>query len=397
MNAEVPASQATDIPLDPTVVDSLWAPDHKVLQVNHGSFGRVPTETSAFLHALIEVEDSNPQGWFRTVRDEIADARVALAEWIGVDEHRMGLVQNASAGMTIALNTLGPEARGRKIIFTDHIYGAVQYAIERTAARTGAVPVRLSVPLDADDDQVVAAIAAELDGAAMLVVDQITSATAKLLPVGRLARLSRDAGVPIAIDGAHAPGLIEAPVAGIEEADFWTGNFHKWPCTPRGTAALVVSEDRLDTVPLVASWYEHEPFARRFDQQGTASCANWVAAPHAVHLIEQRLGWAAVRSHMSALADAAQQLVCSALDVAVPEVGRTALSMRLVPLPAGVATDPLAAGVLRDRIADEHGIETAVTCFAGQGYVRLSAHAYNTLDDYQRLSDALVAISPTAS
>ena len=76
--------------------------------------------------------------------------------------------------------------------------------------------------------------------AAVLIVDQISSATAMVFPIAALVELCRDRGVPIVVDGAHAPGLIDAPAA--DGADFWTGNFHKWPASPRATAGLVVAE-----------------------------------------------------------------------------------------------------------------------------------------------------------
>jgi isopenicillin-N epimerase len=56
--------------------------------------------------------------------------------------------------------------------------------------------------------------------------------------------------------------------------------------------------------------------------------------------------------------------------------------IRLVGLPDGLVGGHLAANALRDRMLAEAGIETAFTHFEGRGYLRLSAHAYNTADDY---------------
>ena len=52
--------------------------------------------------------------------------------------------------------------------------------------------------------------------------------------------------------------------------------------------------------------------------------------------------------------------------------------------------DPVAAGALRDHIAVHYGVETSVTSFEGQGYIRISAHAYNTREDFVRLAQTLV-------
>ena len=41
------------------------------------------------------------------------------------------------------------------------------------------------------------------------------------------------------------------------------------------------------------------------------------------------------------------------------------------------------------RIRDRHRIEVAVTGFAGRLWCRVSAQAYNSLDDYRRLAEAI--------
>ncbi|GDY53472.1 hypothetical protein SVIO_040950 [Streptomyces violaceusniger] len=63
--------------------------------------------------------------------------------------------------------------------------------------------------------------------------------------------------------------------------------------------------------------------------------------------------------------------------------------MRLVPLPAGLAADHEASHVLQRRIAADTGCETAITSWDGRGFLRLSAHLYNTVSDYERLAEHL--------
>ena len=66
------------------------------------------------------------------------------------------------------------------------------------------------------------------DATGLIVLDQITSPTARLMPVERDRRGGRGgAASPCSSTRAHVPGLIEAPLAGVT-CDFWVGNLHKW-------------------------------------------------------------------------------------------------------------------------------------------------------------------------
>jgi len=373
-----------------TPLPELWSLDPAVLHLNHGSYGAVPVRTQQALAALRAEADANPMAWFRSVGARVAASRRELAAYLDTDPAGFALVSNASAGVTVALATI-PIPAGSRIVLTDHTYGAVRYAAERFARFNGAEVVVVPVPLEADDDTVAATIGAALDGrTAALVVDQISSATAKTFPIGRLVEACRALDVPIIVDGAHAPGLIDAPAA--DGADFWTGNFHKWPCAPRGTAGLVVSGQWRDrAMPLVVSWSEYEAMPERFDMQGTQDYTGWIAAPESIRLLTE-LDWPRRRQHLSRVIDEGALVLAKALGTSDAEVAKPAPTMRLVELPASVSTTQEAAEALRVRASSEIGAEITVTAFDGRPFIRLSAHVYNGPRDYELLAERLPAL-----
>ncbi|MEU6546254.1 aminotransferase class V-fold PLP-dependent enzyme [Streptomyces sp. NPDC046859] len=382
---------------DGTPADRAWSLDPDLRHLNHGSFGAVPLVAQERQELLRVEMERSPVVWFPALPERLAATRVRLAAFLRVDAGDLALVPNASAGASVvfAALTLRP---GGEIVVTDHGYGAVTMGAERLARRHGGRVRTAHVPLDADEEQAYEAVTAEFtDATQLVVVDQITSATARLLPVERIGAEARRRGIPVLVDGAHAPGLLDAPLAGATY-DFWTGNLHKWGCAPRGTAALVARGPLRERLyPLIDSWAAAEPFPDRFDQQGTIDATAYLAAPAALDFVERTWGWPAARRYMDELADYGAGVIGAAFagtagaDTRV-DVGMPVPGMRLVRLPAGLAADRLQADALRDRVAGELGVEAAFTSFGGAGFLRLSAHVYNTAADYEYFAEECVPV-----
>ncbi|WP_426570243.1 aminotransferase class V-fold PLP-dependent enzyme [Streptomyces canus] len=374
-----------------------WSLDPALRHLNHGSFGAVPRVAQERQHELRAEMESAPVVWFPELPRRLAAARVGLASFLGANPDDLALVPNASAGVSVVY--AGLRARdGGEIVVTDHGYGAVTMGAERLARRWGGRVRTARVPLDAGAEQAYEAVAAELsDATGLVVVDQITSATARRMPVELIGAEARRRGIPLLVDGAHAPGLVASPLDGLT-CDFWTGNLHKWGCAPRGTAALVARGPLRDGLyPLIDSWGAADPYPDRFDQQGTVDATAQLAAGTALDFIGSTWGWSTARRYMDDLAGYAERIVGAALadltgaDARV-DVGMPVPGMRLVRLPDGLADSRVAADALRDRAAAELGVEAAFTSFGGIGYLRLSAHVYNTAEDYEYFAERCVPV-----
>lgn len=371
-----------------------WALDPGVRHLNHGSFGAVPRPVLALRQAMRDEMEANPDAWFRELPGRVARAREGVAAFLRTAPGDLAFVLNASSGVSAVINSL-TLARGCRVLLTDHGYGAVTMGVRRVAARAGAVVDTVRVPLDASARDVTERFARELarPGApvALVVVDQITSPTARLFPVASIVEQAHAVGARVLVDGAHAPGMLADPLAHAGAADYWTGNLHKWACAPRGSAALVARGPHAqELVPLTDSWGAPDPFPERFDQQGTQDTTGWLVASASSDYVEERYGWDAARADLTRLADEAQALLAGALDQDLAPVAvNEAPTMRLIPLADGLAVDPARAAALQRRIAHELRCEVSVTSFDGRGFLRLSAHVYNRPEDYAYLAERL--------
>jgi isopenicillin-N epimerase len=375
----------------------LWPLDPKLLHLNHGSFGAVPSAVLAEQQRWRERMEGNPTGFFRReLQPALEGARLAACAFLGADAGGLTFVQNSTSGVGAVLASF-PLVAGDEVLVTDHVYAAVLFGARKAAERVGASVVVAPVALGASDDEAVAALVAKVtDRTRLAIVDQVTSATAQAFPVARIVAALQDRGVAVLVDGAHAPGLLPVDLS-VLRPDFWTGNFHKWPCSPRGSAGLFVAERWRGTVgSFPVSWREDEGFPYSFLLPGTVDSSAWLSVPAALEFFG-RWGWSAVRERNGALAAYGQRVVAEAIGADVSgmpgnaggsAVGGAGLAMRLVPLP-GVLADPVAADALRDRLADEFGIESVINVWGGRALLRVSAQLYNREADYERLAVAV--------
>jgi isopenicillin-N epimerase len=366
-------------------VRRLWLLDPEVAHCNHGSFGALPAQVFEAQNEFRRRIALNPMSWFdREMPDLLTEARAQVARFIGASPDDVGFVKNVSAGVSAVGQSLslGPDD---EILSTDHAYGAVSSAMDRLAARTGAKRVVAKVPVDSSDDEVVAILAEHCSQrTALVLIDQVTSPTARRFPVEAVAALAKGFGAATLVDAAHAPGMLplEVPKMGV---DFWVGNLHKWACAPVGTGALWVAKAwQEQMLALIVSWGEAEGFPLSFQRVGTDDLSAWVAAPRSLEVLGS-LGWDRVREHNEALVRAAQITVAEIVGSPAVKLNHDpGLSMALVPLPPGLADTREQAHWVKDKMAAQ-GVEMSIGCWNGQGRVRLSAQVYNRPADYERM------------
>jgi isopenicillin-N epimerase len=374
-------------------VRALWPLEATVAHLNHGSYGAVPTPVLEEQQSWRERMEANPVRFFARELDGALDqARAEVAQFFGVEADAMAFVPNVTTAVNTVLSCLQLEP-GDQVLMTDHTYGAIRIAADRRTQAAGAEVVTVHVPLSADEDEVCGRITeAVTDRTRLAVLDHVTSPTARRLPLVRLVPELQARGLTVLVDGAHAAGMLDVDLAGVG-ADFWTGNLHKWCCAPRGTAVLHAAPRRREELrPLVASWGEPFGFPAAFQDVGTQDLTAWLSAPKALRTLGG-LDLARVRKHNVELAVAGQLEVARGLGLDSAGLPRDpAVSMQLVPLPAGVASTREDAEALQARIGTEVAIEVAVTTWQGQGFVRLSAHVYNRPADYALLAAELPSL-----
>jgi len=272
------------------------------------------------------------------------------------------------------------------------VYNAVGNTLRHYGERCGVRVVTVPVPIPfTDPEPLFAALRAAIGPRTRLAsFDHISSAGAVVFPIREMAEICRAHGVPIAVDGAHAPGQIalDVPALGV---DWYVANLHKWAFAARGTAVIWCAPERQAALhPVAISHYLGQGFAAEFDFSGTRDNSAWLAVPEALDYLDA-LGPEAVRAHNDALAREAGEMLRDAWDSEITAAPEFSAAMAAVRLPGAEAADRGAARRLARRLIEEHGITAGVMVLDDRLWIRVSAQIYNELDDYRRLA----AIGPS--
>ena len=376
---------------------ALWQLDKSIAYLNHGSYGAVPISVQDVQNAFIDRANSNPNHWFRFELPQLMiEARHIVAYWFGVAPEHFAFVPNASQGVVTAIQSLVDEATSRNqrthLVATSLGYGGVLFGMQHIAARSNASFAIADVvyPHDVTEEIIGARIQALLptnNDPCVVVLDHITSETGVLFPVDEIIELIRTTHphARFVIDAAHSAGMLEQPLP--NHYDVWVGNLHKWLCAPRPAAALICGSPEIRSImkPLAPSWGFEDGFPTSFEWQGTSDYSAYLSVPAAIAFQEQ---WAYEQrdTHNREVADGAAALLRQSWGT--PEhLGNTVEApwLRMVQLPVDRAlTKPQI-----DSMVERAGLELNVECMCmtvrDKSYVRLSAHMYNEIDQYERL------------
>jgi isopenicillin-N epimerase len=369
-----------------------WALDRDFLSVNHGSFGATPRVVLAAQRDWQQRMEAQPSRFMRAVLPEaLRHAADRLGAFIGADGKDVALVENATTGCNAVLRSLrlAPDDR---IVVLSHGYGAVRNTVRHVCERAGARMVEAEVQFPHPDaDAIVANIAAALTPRTRLaVIDHITSASALVLPLRRIVAVCHDAGVPVLVDGAHGPAQVPLDLRALG-ADWYAGNCHKWLCAPKGSAFLHARPDRQDDLhPVTISHGLGKGYLEEFDWTGTRDPSAWLATDVAIDF-HTRLGGEALMARNIALAAEATALLARRLNTEPGAAGAMAGCMGVVRLPlTGTATADRSAD-LRARLLAA-GTDAPTHIQAGAIWLRLSAAAYNDIEDYEHLGEIVARI-----
>ena len=309
-------------------------------------------------------------------------SRKAVAEYIGASEAEVALTRNTSESNNTVVAGLDLKA-GDEVVIWDQNHQTNSNSWDVRARRLGFTVRRVTTPpAPTTRAALVQAFADALTPRTrVLSFSHVSNSTGVALPAADLCALAHSRGIYVHLDGAQSFGVLKVDVHAIG-CDSYSASAHKWLTGPREVGVLYVRADRnaqLWAADVGVGYAETN--AHKFESLGQRDDAAVAAVAVAVDL-HRSIGADVVEERTRALVAALRERISQRLPGSTfmsPADAETGSGV-LVVAPAGVDVRQ-AVG----RLYEQHKIGVAT----GGGGIRLSPHIYNTLDEVDRVVEAL--------
>ena len=375
---------------------SLFLFEPGLIYLNHGGFGATPKEVFDAKQRILTEIEKNPSALFQQdIRSRWHAIAEKIARRFSLETNSLAIIDNVTDGINAVLRSLSIQA-GDEILLTSMTYGAILMAARYIAKKHGATITLAALGFpDPDPQQFVEAVMQALTPRTKIAIfDHITSPTALLTPLSEMISACRSRGVPVLVDGAHAPGQTALAIPALNP-DWYVANLHKWYFVPRGCGFLWAAPSRRSgLMPNVLSWDIVAPFPSSFAWTGTRDPSSWLAVPDAFDFMD-RFGESAVRQHNHQLILEAVALLADMWKFRVSTPATMTAAMTLVPVPDGLPYPAIEEGRTRFEVdlQSQHNIAVNPS-FAHNGkiWLRITAQIYNSLEDYEKLGKAVLSL-----
>ena len=319
-------------------------------------------------------------------------SRTMLAGFLGANSNEIAIVRNTSAANATVVNglDLGP---GDEVVLWDQNHPTNSISWDVRAERYGFTVKRVGTPVNpkSPEDVIRPFQDALTSKTRLLSFSHVSNISGVKLPAKRLCALAHSNGSLAMVDGAQSFGCLDVDLHDIG-CDFYTGSAHKWFLGPREAGVLYVRGSTVNNL-----WATHVGVgwenavrngARKFEVLGQRDDAA-VAAVATTVRFHETLGKQRVEARVLELASALKNGLgkrISGTHFHTPL--ETDMSGGVVVfLPPGSDARSLVTALY-----EQYGVAGAAMGGAFTG-VRLCPHIYNTMEDVERVIDAVESLA----
>lgn len=352
--------------------------------MNSCSYGLLSDGVEAAFHAYLADRHSHGSPW-RSWIGKYEALRQGFADLLGASAGEVAVTASASAGINSVATAVDFSGARDKVVFTDFEFPTNAQIWLAQAARGARIE---RVVADSPDSLLERLDAAIDERTRIVAVTHVCYRNGMKFDVGAITRLAQAKGALVLIDGFQAVGSMIVDVRALG-MDFYVGGTLKYLLGTAGVGFLYARHDTTAGLqPTITGWLaqhdsnamdhtRHVPStdARRFEA-GTPPIPNVYAASAGLYVLNS-FGLAAAERQIARLtAEIVVQAQLRKLALVTPAAADQRGAM--------VAIRCLDAPALVEALAAREVIASS-----RDGNLRLSPHAYNSLEDVERVFAAL--------
>ena len=375
--------------------------DNKVTFLNHGSFGACPKKIFNEYQSWQKKLEKQPVKFLDQFRDfgpNMTNVREALSKKINCNVNNLVPVVNATTGLNAIIKSLHFK-KGDEVIMSNHEYGALEktWQFIKTKYKIKITIAKVSLPISSEEKFIKDFVKKFTSKTKILFLSHITSPTALLFPIKKLVKITKQHKIITIIDGAHAPGHIDLNLKNLN-ADFYSGNCHKWMMSPKGAAFMWSSskyKNHLDPLIVSHGWNKknnstnqkgalgNSRFIDMFEYNGTKDPAAWLSVPASIKYINDKKNTKLFITQSKVLYNFALKL---SKTFKMPLLGDRKF---LPPLMISVPIPKVKEIEFQRKLYKNYKIEIPIIPWENKSFARISYQLYNSIKDLEKLEYAL--------
>ncbi len=219
------------------------------LNLENGYFGRMSRRVIEDYQHNIEFVNRSNSVYVRQHFEKIGSVaiRTELAELIGVSDEAVAFTRCATDALQSLIRNYNRLQPGDQVLYSDLEYDTVKGALNWLERHRGVQLIRLEHVHPASFESLLATYReafARYPRLKLMALTHVTHRTGLVMPVREITEASREYGIDVILDGAHALGQIEFDLAqmGVAFAGF---NLQKWIGAPLSLGVIYIDPGRL--------------------------------------------------------------------------------------------------------------------------------------------------------
>lgn len=360
--------------------------------LNFGSFGAITKPIyKVWQDYQLEMEQDPVDFITHTGLQYLQQSRIALANYIGCDADDVVYVTNPSYAVNIVAKSF-PLQKDDEVLTTNLEYGACDKTWNYYCNKVGAKYVQqpITLPLTTKEVFVEEFFKGVTTNTKLIFISHITSSTGLRLPVEEIVAKAKSLGIITFIDGAHAPGQVPLNLQQLG-VDIYTGACHKWMMTAKGSSFFYVKKEYQHFFdPLIVSWGyhalfpSHSQFLDYHQTQGTRDFTAFLTIPTAINFMQENNWWKVAEDCRNLVLQQAPRFLNLLHANSIAPLNNDFL-VQLFSIPIKCKEPEK----LHDYLYNQYKIQIPVMRHGNEVYLRYSVQAFNTVNDFDNLYNAL--------